>query len=106
MSWSGLAILLLASLFVWGVGAYNRLMRLRNAISSSWEQFEAPLNELAQLGVRLADAGPRWLPQEASAFEALRRGAARRGGVPRRDLPVSGCRPGCRGHAARGMVDG
>jgi len=61
-----------AVLLLWGLGAYNRLMRLRNAINSSWGQLEAPLLELATLGTRLADAGPRWLPQEASAFEALR----------------------------------
>lgn len=67
-----LAWLLGGVLLLWSLGAYNRLMRLRNAISSSWEQFEAPLNDLAQLGIRLADAGPRWLPQEASAFDALR----------------------------------
>lgn len=67
-----IAWLLFGVLMLWALGAYNRLMRLRNAISSSWEQLEAPLNELATLGLRLADAGPRWLPQEASAFEALR----------------------------------
>lgn len=61
-----------AVLLLWGLGAYNRLMRLRNAISSAWGQLEAPLLELSSVGTRLADAGPRWLPQEASAFEALR----------------------------------
>ena len=61
-----------AVLLLWGLGAYNRLMRLRNAINSSWGQLEAPLLELATQGTRLADAGPRWLPQEDSAFEALR----------------------------------
>lgn len=63
---------LLALLLFWGLGAYNRLMRLRNAISSSWQQLEAPLQELAGCGQLLAEAGPRWLPQEGPAFEALR----------------------------------
>lgn len=61
-----------AVLLLWGIGAYNRLMRLRNAIVSSWAQLEAPLAELARLGQRLAELGPNWLPQEAAAFDALR----------------------------------
>lgn len=61
-----------ALLLFWGLGAYNRLMRLRAAIASSWQQLEAPLAQLASDGLQLAEDGPRWLPAEGPAFEALR----------------------------------
>lgn len=68
-----LALLIVAALLVfWGLGAYNRLMRLRNAVSSSWQQLDAPLTRLAGEGLRLAEAAPRWLPQEGPACESLR----------------------------------
>lgn len=68
-----IAMFVLAALLLfWGLGAYNRLMRLRTAISSSWQQLEAPLTQLANDGLQLAEAGPRWLPAEGPAFEALR----------------------------------
>lgn len=68
-----LALLGLAALLLfWGLGAYKRLWRLRDAICSAWQQLEAPLAELANAGLQLAQAGPRWLPQESSAFDALR----------------------------------
>ncbi|MBH9551683.1 hypothetical protein [Inhella gelatinilytica] len=65
--WAAVAVLVL-----WGVGAYNRLSRLRGSIASAWAQLEASLNELAQQGLKLAEEGPQWLPQEGAAFEALR----------------------------------
>lgn len=68
-----LSLLVIAALLLfWGLGAYNRLMRLRNAISGAWQQLEAPLTELVDAGGQLAEAGPRWLPQESGAFDALR----------------------------------
>ncbi len=66
------ALLVAALLLFWGLGAYNRLMRLRNAVSGAWQQLEAPLTALASEGLALANAGPSWLPQEGSAFDALR----------------------------------
>lgn len=70
------ALFIAALLLFWGLGAYNRLMRLRNAIGGAWQQLEAPLLELVEAGALLAEAGPRWLPQEGGAFEALRQQSA------------------------------
>ena len=68
-----LALIILAALVgFWGLGAYNRVMRLRNSIGVAWQQLEAALTRLALEGQQLADAAPQWLPQEGSAFEALR----------------------------------
>lgn len=62
-----------ALLLFWGLGAYNRLMRLRSAVASSWQvHLEPPLQGLAGNGQRLAEVGPRWLPAEGPAFDALR----------------------------------
>lgn len=68
-----LALVITTALLVfWGLGAYNRLMRLRNAISSAWQQLEGGLAELAAAGLQLAEAGAHWLPQEGPALESLR----------------------------------
>ncbi len=64
---------LAALLLLWGLGAYNRLMRLRAAVASSWQaHLEPPLLQLAGDGLQLAESGPDWLPAEGPAFEALR----------------------------------
>lgn len=63
-------ILFAALVLFWGLGAYNRLMRLRAAINSSWQQLEAPLRELAAESLALAAEGG--LPSEGPAFEQLR----------------------------------
>ena len=55
-----LQLAVLAIVVFWVVGAYNRLMRLRNAVASAWAQVE-PAQE-ARLGPALAawiDAEPR-----------------------------------------------
>jgi LemA protein len=65
-------LIVAALLLFWGLGAYNRLIRLRSAIGGAWQQLEAPLAALASEGLALAEAGPSWLPQEGSAFDALR----------------------------------
>ena len=70
------AWLIAAVLFFWGLGAYNRLMRLRNGITAAWLQLEGPLRGMAETGQQLAESGPAWLPAEGSAFEALRAASA------------------------------
>ena len=65
------AWVLAAVLVFWGLGAYNRLMRLRNGIALAWQQLEPPLRELTGTGLQLAERGPGWLPSEASAFDTL-----------------------------------
>lgn len=68
-----LLLVVAALLLFWGLGAYNRLMRLRSAVASSWQvHLEPPLQLLAGNGQRLAEVGPRWLPAEGPAFDALR----------------------------------
>jgi LemA protein len=66
-----LALAFAALMFFWGLGAYNRIMRLRNGVALAWQQLELPLSALAADGAALAEAGPRWLPQEGPAFDAL-----------------------------------
>lgn len=66
------AWLLAAVLVFWGLGAYNRLMRLRNGIALAWQQLEPALRELCEVGAALAEQGLAWLPSEASAFDNLR----------------------------------
>ena len=60
-----------AVLLFWGLGAYNRLMRLRNGIALAWQQLEPPLRELNGAGLQLAERGHAWLPSESSAFDTL-----------------------------------
>lgn len=60
-----------AILVFWGLGAYNRLMRLRNGIALAWQQLEPPLRELTGTGQQLAERGHAWLPSEAPAFDTL-----------------------------------
>ncbi len=66
------AWVLLAVLLLWGLGAYNRLMRLRNGIALAWQQLEPALAELRAVGAQLAERGPAWLPSEGPAFDNLR----------------------------------
>lgn len=66
------AWLIAAVLLFWSLGAYNRLMRLRNSIGWAWQQLEVPLREMADVGQRISEAGSAWLPAEGAAFETLR----------------------------------
>lgn len=68
-AWFGVTVL--AVLFFWGVGAYNRLMALRNAIVEAYAQLDRHLKERAEACERLvAEAAPR-LPSEQATFDAL-----------------------------------
>lgn len=57
-------IVLFALLLFWGVGAYNRLVRLRGAVGASWAPIDAQLRRRQALAVELgalltgAEAGP------------------------------------------------
>lgn len=66
-----LLVAVLAVLLFWVLGAYNRLMRLRHAIGTAWQQLEPALLSLSQDGERLASLCPPELPAERAAFEAL-----------------------------------
>ena len=62
---------LLAVVGFWSVGAYNRLMTLRNAITEAFAQFEKHLRERASLCDRLLAQVSAALPSEQATFDAL-----------------------------------
>lgn len=69
--WALLGWLLLALLFFWGVGAYNRLMKLRNAIGAAYVQLDQTLSaRAAHCRVLLTLLRPR-LANEHATFDAL-----------------------------------
>lgn len=71
MSWSLLGWLLLALLFFWGVGAYNRLMVLRNAIGAAYTQLDQALSGRAAQSKVLTSLLRSRLPNEHATFDAL-----------------------------------
>ena len=59
-----------ALLLFWGLGAYNRLVALRNAIFSAWAQLHEPLQQRAAALAALAAGLHRHLPDEGAAVDA------------------------------------
>ena len=59
-------LVLLAVLLAWVVGAYNRLVRLRTAIISAWEQIVAALVKRSEAMAAVADAVREPLAAEAA----------------------------------------
>lgn len=70
-SWSWTPWLLAAMLFFWGVGGYNRMMRLRNAIGTAYGQLDGLLVQRAQLCARLLEQLRPLLQNEQATFDAL-----------------------------------
>ncbi len=69
--WGGVGVAAAAALFFWGVGAYNRLMSLRNAIGEAFTQLDTQLKERSEACDKLlALIAPR-LPSEQATFDAL-----------------------------------
>lgn len=67
--WAGVG--LSALLFFWGVGAYTRLMALRNAIGDAFVQLDAHFKARTEACDKLlAVVAPR-LPSEQATFDAL-----------------------------------
>ena len=62
---------LLAVLLFWLVGAYNRMVRLRAAIVSAWEQIVAALVKRSEAMAAVADAVREPLVGEAVTLQAL-----------------------------------
>lgn len=60
-----------AVLVFWMVGAYNRLVELRNAIGAAWAQIDAALRLRGEVVAPLVDALRGPLAQEQGALEAL-----------------------------------
>ena len=64
-------LVLLAVLLAWVVGAYNRLVRLRAAILSAWDQIVAALVKRSEAMAAVADAVREPLAAEAPTLQAL-----------------------------------
>ena len=64
-------LVLLAVLLAWIVGAYNRMVRLRAAIISAWEQIVAALVKRSEAMAGVADAVRDALTAEAATLQAL-----------------------------------
>lgn len=66
-----LALLLLAVLMFWAIGAYNRLMGLRDAIAEAWRQIDEPLKRRHELLPELLRALREPLHTEHRALDAV-----------------------------------
>jgi LemA protein len=66
------SLLLAATLLFWGVGAYNRLMRLRGEIHQRFSAVQDQLSQRHDLLLRWADAMVPWLEHDPQTLEALR----------------------------------
>jgi LemA protein len=64
-------LVLLAVLLAWVVGAYNRMVRLRTAIVSAWEQIVAALVKRSEAMAAVVDAVREPLASEAGTLQAL-----------------------------------
>ena len=64
-------LVVLAVLLAWVVGAYNRLVRMRTAIVSAWEQIVAALVKRSEAMAAVVDAVREPLASEAATLQAL-----------------------------------
>ena len=62
---------LLAMLIFWAVGAYNRLVRLKNTIANAFAQIDVQLKRCYDLIPNLVDAARKYLEHEQDALEAV-----------------------------------
>jgi LemA protein len=60
-----------AILLFWLVGAYNRLVRLRNAVSNAFAQIDVQLKRRYDLIPNLVDVARRYLEHERGTLEAV-----------------------------------
>ncbi len=67
--WVLLAIGLLV--FFWAVGAYNRLVRLKNAIANAFGQIDVQLKRRYDLIPNLVEVARKYLAHEAQTLEAV-----------------------------------
>jgi LemA protein len=70
-TWQWIGVAVAALLFFWGVGAYNRLMSLRNAIGDAFVQLDTHLKERSEACDKLLAAVAPRLPSEQATFDAL-----------------------------------
>jgi LemA protein len=72
MSMSTLASIALAALLVfWAVGAYNRLVRLKNSIANAFGQIDVQLKRRYDLIPNLVDAARKYLQHEQATLESV-----------------------------------
>ena len=62
---------LLAVLVFWAVGAYNRLVRLKNTIANAFGQIDVQLKRRYDLIPKLVDAASKHLQHEQATLEAV-----------------------------------
>nr|WP_316641742.1 LemA family protein [uncultured Roseateles sp.] len=70
-AFSWLLVGLVAVLLFWGIGAYNRIMRLRNKIGEAYAQLDQHLVARSKLVASLMDLLRPELVTEQAAFDAL-----------------------------------
>ena len=64
-------IALLAMLIFWAVGAYNRLIRLKNTIANAFGQIDVQLKRRYDLIPNLVEAAKKYLQHEQTTLEAV-----------------------------------
>ena len=64
-------VALLAVLVFWAVGAYNRLVRLRNTIGNAFGQIDVQLKRRYDLIPNLVEAAKKYLQHEQGTLEAV-----------------------------------
>ena len=65
------SLTLLAMLVFWAVGAYNRLMRLKNIIANAFGQIDVQLKRRNDLIPNLVEAAKKYLQHEQATLEAV-----------------------------------
>jgi len=70
-AWQWMGVATAALLFFWGIGAYNRLMSLRNAIGEAFAQLDTHLKERSEVCDKLLAAVAPRLTSEQATFDAL-----------------------------------
>ena len=66
-----ISIAVLASLIFWSVGAYNRLVRLKNIIANAFGQIDVQLKRRYELIPNLVEAANKYLSYERETLEAV-----------------------------------
>jgi LemA protein len=70
-AWQWVGVAAAALLFFWGVGAYNRLMSLRNLVGEAFVQLDTHLKDRSEVCDKLLAAVAPRLPSEQATFDAL-----------------------------------
>ena len=66
-----ISIAVMAVLVFWAVGAYNRLVRLKNIIANAFGQIDAQLKRRYDLIPNLVEAAKKYLSHERETLEAV-----------------------------------